>query len=150
MSGQPGGKPLCHPYATSEENKTSPSASALCCHPAALTGQSMGSCSTPAAPVAPWSKRGQHATGTEGTATLTARLSIEWLQSHSLLGKTGVPMTTRCLLRCVSLTQMTNLLALEEWALFESQRCADKPNKCKTDIAVSIIVFFFFFIDRWK
>lgn len=89
---------------------------------------------------------------TEETATLTARLSIEWLESHSHLGETGVPMTTRPPLRCVFLTQMTNFPASVEQVLFERQHCADKPNKCKVDIAVPIItpwsffLLFFFFL----
>ncbi len=52
VSGQPGGKPLCHPHATSEEHKTipaSPSAFAPCRHLARPMGRAPGSCSTPSA-----------------------------------------------------------------------------------------------------
>lgn len=48
---------------------------------------------------------------------------------------------------------MTNFHALEEQVLFERQHCADKPNKCKAEIAVSVITrrscFFFLFFFYW-
>ncbi len=53
---------------------------------------------------------------------------------------------------------MTNFSALEEQVLFERRHCADKPNKCKAEIAVPIInwwrlfffLFSFFFLNREK
>lgn len=43
-------------------------------------------------------------------------------------------MTTRHPLRHLPLTQMTNFPAVEEQVVSERQHCADKPNKCKTEI----------------
>lgn len=121
VSKQPGGKPLCHPRATSETILLQPSAFFFFCG-GPWSGlkplppkkrDRRGSCITPALRPPRGLQRGRPAAGSrEETATLTARLPFEWGRGLIHGGeRPGVPMTTGHPLRSVSLTQMTNFPA---------------------------------------
>lgn len=122
VSEQPGGNPLCHPRATSETIPPQPSAFFAVPPSSGPTNPKEGygppGAAAPATPL-PWPTRGleggRPAAGSrEETATLTARLPIEWAGGRIHAGeRPGVPMTTRRPLCSVSLKQMTNFPAFK-------------------------------------